>query len=93
MIRRSNALKALIDKLKRMHFGRMSEQLDRQIENLETRLGVLMAGGAALSICSMRRRARTSPRAARNRVSRVPLPPHLLREEIVLERDPPEVWH
>ncbi|MEX3606464.1 MAG: hypothetical protein VB142_09910 [Burkholderia sp.] len=32
-------LKALIDKLKRIHFGRKSEQLDRQIENLGKRLG------------------------------------------------------
>ncbi len=29
-------LKAQIDKLKRMHFGRKSEQLDRQIARLET---------------------------------------------------------
>ncbi|MEX3606018.1 MAG: IS66 family transposase, partial [Burkholderia sp.] len=34
----------LIDKLKRMHFGRKFEQLDRQIENLEIRL----AGGTEM---------------------------------------------
>ena len=31
-------LKVQIDKLKRMHFGRKSEQLDRQLDQLETQL-------------------------------------------------------
>ncbi|MCW3649167.1 transposase, partial [Burkholderia cenocepacia] len=37
-------LKLLIDKLKRMHFGRKSEQLAREIEKLELRLEDLAAG-------------------------------------------------
>jgi transposase len=37
-------LKAQIDKLRRMQFGRKSEQLQRQIETLETQLEDLAAG-------------------------------------------------
>jgi chromosome segregation ATPase len=37
-------LKAQIDKLRRMQFGRKSEQLQRQIEALETQLEDLAAG-------------------------------------------------
>jgi transposase len=78
-------LKVQIDKLKRMQFGRKSEQLDRQIERLETELEDLCAGRGVADV----RRARassastpvgeTSPKAA--------LPPHLPREEHVLEME------
>jgi transposase len=76
-------LKVQIDKLKRMQFGRKSEQLDRQIARLETELEDLCAGRGVADV----RRARassastpvgeTSPKEA--------LPPHLPREEHVLE--------
>jgi transposase len=79
-------LKAQIDKLKRMQFGRKSEQLDRQIARLEAELEELSAGRGVADV----RRARassastpvgeTSPKEA--------LPAHLPREEHVLEFDP-----
>ncbi|MEX3606302.1 MAG: IS66 family transposase zinc-finger binding domain-containing protein [Burkholderia sp.] len=49
-----------------MHFGLKSGQLDRQIENLKTRLGDLTAGRGAVDVQHAKRRARTRPRAARN---------------------------
>jgi transposase len=76
-------LTAQIDKLKRMQFGRKSEQLDRQIERLETELEDLAAGrGVADVRCARASSAstpvgETSPKEA--------LPPHLPREEHVLE--------
>ncbi|WP_232478136.1 IS66 family transposase [Caballeronia calidae] len=44
-------LKAQIDKLRRMHFGRKSEQVDRQIDRLETQLEDL-AAGSGVGRCS-----------------------------------------
>jgi transposase len=76
-------LKAQIDKLKRMYFGRKSEQLARQIDKLEAQLEDLTAGRGAAE-------ARNKPEKApaSKSPSREPLPPHLPREEIVLEPDP-----
>ncbi len=79
-------LKAQIDKLKRMLFGRKSEQLARQIDKLEAQLEDLTAGRGA---AEARNKADGTPdAAASNSPSREPLPPHLPREEIVLEPDP-----
>ena len=47
-------LKVQIDKLKRMHFGRKSEQLDRQLDQLETQLEDLATGQGVADV----RRAR-----------------------------------
>ena len=52
-------LKAQIDKLRRMHFGRKSEQVDRQIDRLETQLEDLAAGsGVAVHALVHRAQAR-----------------------------------
>jgi transposase len=79
-------LKVQIDKLKRMHFGRKSEQLDRQIARLETELEELAAGRGVADV----RRARASPASTSsgNLSPKEALPPHLPREEHVHELDP-----
>jgi transposase len=68
-------LKLLIAKLRRMQFGRKSEKLDRQIEQLELRLDELEAdeGAAPVEIPK-------TPRTAVERAPRKPLPEHLPRE-------------
>jgi transposase len=75
-------LKAQIDKLRRMHFGRKSEQLAKQINKLEAQLEDLTAGRGAAETDG------TPDAPASKLPSRAPLPPHLPREEIVLEPDP-----
>lgn len=69
-------LKLLIAKLRRMQFGRKSEKLDRQIEQLELRLEELEAdeGAAPIEIPK-------TPRTAPEQSPRKPLPEHLPREE------------
>jgi transposase len=69
-------LKLLIAKLQRMQFGRKSEKLDRQIEQLELRLEDLQAdeGVSASQAQRQGRPFRTPPQ-------RKPLPAHLPREE------------
>ncbi|OTP67398.1 Mobile element protein [Caballeronia sordidicola] len=79
-------LKAQIDKLRRMHFGRKSEQLAKQIDKLEVQLEDLTAGRGAAEVRNQRDRTQDAP--ASKSPSRAPLPPHLAREEIVLEPDP-----
>jgi transposase len=79
-------LKAQIDKLRRMHFGRKSEQLARQIDKLEAQLEDLTAGRGAAEARNERDRTPNAP--ASKSPSREPLPPHLPREEMVLEPDP-----
>jgi transposase len=79
-------LKAQIDKLKRMHFGRKSEQLAKQIDKLEAQLEDLTAARGAAETRS--RREKTPDAPASKLPSRAPLPPHLPREEVVLEPDP-----
>lgn len=68
-------LKLLIAKLRRMQFGRKSEKLDRQIEQLELRLEDLQAdeGAAPIEISKTQRTAPEVPQ-------RKPLPEHLPRD-------------
>ncbi|MEX3765290.1 transposase, partial [Paraburkholderia phenoliruptrix] len=66
-------LKLQIARLRRMQFGRKSEKLDRQIEQLETRLEDLMAEEGAAKEDA---RPVENP-VARQRPVRQPLPDHL----------------
>ena len=68
-------LKLLIAKLRRMQFGRKSEKLDRQIEQLELRLEDLQADEGAAPI-EVPKTARTAPEVPQ----RKPLPEHLPRD-------------
>ncbi|MGK8200649.1 IS66 family transposase [Burkholderia cepacia] len=79
-------LRAQIDKLKRMHFGRKSEQLDRQIARLEAELEDLTAGRGAADV--RRARASTASTSGGGTSPKEALPPHLPREEHVFEPDP-----
>jgi transposase len=70
-------LKLWIAKLQRMQFGRKSEKLDTQIEQLELRLEDLQADeGQSASTAQRQKRPFRTPQ-------RKPLPPHLPREEQV----------
>jgi len=73
-------LKFQIAKLRRMQFGRSSERISHQIEQLELRLEELETGEAQ-DIAQ----AEAEDRPARQRVrpKRKPLPDHLPRQEIV----------
>ena len=55
-------LKLLIAKLRRMQFGRSSEKLDRQIEQLELRLEASAAERCGKSRCSDRNHSRAQRR-------------------------------
>lgn len=68
-------LNLLVAKLRRMQFGRKSEKLDHQIEQLELRLEDLEADEGAAPI-EVPRTSRTAPEQAPRR----PLPEHLPRE-------------
>ncbi|VWC17152.1 putative transposase [Burkholderia lata] len=70
-------LKLTIAKLRRMQFGRKSEKLDRQIEQLELRLEDLQADEGAADMVT----AHETNRPHREGASRKPLPDHLEREE------------
>ncbi|MGP3659727.1 IS66 family transposase [Burkholderia gladioli] len=72
-------LKLTIAKLRRMQFGRKSEKLDRQIEQLELRLEDLQADEGAADVAA----APKAKRPRREGPSRKPLPEHLEREERV----------
>lgn len=72
-------LKLTIAKLRRMQFGRKSEKLDRQIEQLELRLEDLQADEGAADVTA----APEAKRPRRDGASRKPLPEHLEREERV----------
>jgi transposase len=76
-------LRAHIDKLKRMQFGRKSEQLDREVTRLETQFENLTAERGVVDV----RRARQSGANALAGAPKEALPPHLLREEHVLEAE------
>src|SRR5579871_3761728 len=71
-------LKLQLARLRRMQFGRSSEQLDAQIAQLELKLEELE---------SLEASAPNKPTASteRRRPARRPLPPHLPRERIVHE--------
>jgi transposase len=73
-------LKLLIAKLRRMQFGRKSEKLDRQIEQLELRLDELQATQAENPV-TVRTPAEVAPVAnIAAKPARKPLPEHLPRE-------------
>src|SRR5438105_5406211 len=68
-------LKAQIDKLRRMYFGRKSEQLAKQIDRLEAQLEDLTGGRGAAEAANQRNGTPDAP--ASKSSSREPLPPHL----------------
>jgi len=70
-------LKLLIAKLRRMQFGRSSEKLDRQIEQLELRLEALQLNDAE-TVATMPEAIASAEPVARS--VRRPLPAHLPRE-------------
>src|SRR5882762_3664723 len=70
-------LKLLIAKLRRMQFGRSSEKLDRQIEQLELRLEALQLNDAE-KVAALPETIKNAERVARP--VRRPLPAHLPRE-------------
>jgi transposase len=72
-------LKLYILKLKRMKFGRSSEKLDQQIEQLELRLEDLETAEAAKQSSEASSLPSSVP-AAKRRPARKPLPSHLPRE-------------
>ena len=71
-------LKLTIAKLRRMQFGRKSEKLDRQIDQLELKLEDLLADEGAAAAA-----APAKARAPRETPAREPLPAHLERDERV----------
>jgi transposase len=70
-------LKLLITKLRRMQFGRSSEKLDRQIEQLELQLEALQVNDAEI-VAAMPEKIASVEAVARS--VRRPLPAHLPRE-------------
>jgi transposase len=75
-------LKFQIAKLRRMQFGRSSERITQQIEQLELRLEELESGEAA-DAASAEASDPSTPPPERARPKRKPLPEHLPRQEIV----------
>ena len=75
-------LKFQIAKLRRMQFGRSSERISRQIEQLELRLEELETG-AAEDIARAEAADRPAPTRERAKPKRKPLPDHLPRQEVV----------
>jgi transposase len=73
-------LKLMIAKLRRMQFGRKSEKLDHQIEQLELQLEDLQAAGGEAE-----REMPPADRAPRAKSARKPLPEHLPRDEQIHE--------
>ncbi|MBU9211660.1 IS66 family transposase [Burkholderia multivorans] len=73
-------LKLTIAKLRRQAFGRKSEKLDRQIDQLELRLEELVADEGVTDA-----KPQTKPAVERKSSLRAPLPAHLPREEHILE--------
>ncbi len=78
-------LKLLIAKLRRMQFGRSSEKLDRQIEQLELRLDELQATqtentAASHSPAGVAPVASVATKPVQGKATRKPLPEHLPRE-------------
>ncbi len=71
-------LKLLIAKLRRMQFGRSSEKLSREIEQLELRLEELQTAQAQASTLE-----ELSAQPEREKPVRRPLPEHLPREQVV----------
>ncbi|MGB2633675.1 MAG: IS66 family transposase zinc-finger binding domain-containing protein, partial [Candidatus Acidiferrum sp.] len=73
-------LKLLIARLRRAQFGRKSEKLDREIEQLELRLDELEATQAEKVVASQTSAAPVSAVNAPAKPARRPLPEHLPRE-------------
>jgi transposase len=67
-------LKLLIAKLKRMQFGRKSEKLEHEIDQLELRLEELQTDAGVVQVDT------PLPKPARLSAKRSPLPPHLPRD-------------
>jgi len=80
-------LKFQIAKLRRMQFGRSSERISRQIEQLELRLEELEAGEAGEAEVVAKSEDETAdpppPVRERSKPKRKPLPEHLPRQEVV----------
>jgi transposase len=79
-------LKLQIAKLRRMQFGRSSERISRQIEQLELRLEELETGeaeSAAKTEAEVDTAEPVAPIRERNKPKRKPLPDHLPRQEVV----------
>jgi len=74
-------LKLVLAKLRRMQFGKRSEKLDQQIEQLELKLEDLEAEQA---VAEAKAPAEVAPR---KKAERKPLPPHLPREERIVHPD------
>ena len=75
-------LKFQIAKLRRMQFGRSSERITRQIEQLELRLEELETGAAEDTV-KAEAADPVAPIRERNQPKRKPLPDHLPRQEVV----------
>ena len=73
-------LKLMIAKLRRMQFGRKSEKLDHQIEQLELQLEDLQATEGEAE-----RERPPADKAPRTKSARKPLPEHLARDERVYQ--------
>jgi transposase len=79
-------LKFQIAKLRRMQFGRSSERISRQIEQLELRLEELEAGEAEVVAKAEAEEETVDPPPPvreRSKPKRKPLPEHLPRQEVV----------
>ena len=77
-------LRFQIAKLRRMQFGRSSERITRQIEQLEFQLEELETGEAE-DIAGMEADESTAPIPQRKKPKRKPLPDHLPRHEVLHE--------
>jgi transposase len=73
-------LKLLISRLRRVQFGRKSEKLDREIEQLELRLDELEATQATKVVASQTPAVSASAMNVAAKPARRPLPEHLPRE-------------
>jgi hypothetical protein len=77
-------LKLQIAKLRRMQFGRSSERISRQIEQLELRLEELETGEAEAAVkAEAEATDPTPPARERAKPKRKPLPDHLPRQDVV----------
>jgi len=77
-------LRFQIAKLRRMQFGRSSERITRQIEQLELQLEGLETGEAE-DIAGMEADEPTTPIPQRTKPKRKPLPDHLPRHEVLYD--------
>jgi transposase len=75
-------LRMQLARLKRMQFGRSSEQLDTRIAQLELTLEELEVSDTQLTTATAITLPATAPRAERSKPVRRPLPPHLPRETL-----------